>query len=106
MGPAGPVGRGCMGESGAAQGAQGDAGEGAAARSSLRRGLRASHWRWGHALPMVCLAGGKHHGPFGTKGFLAGVGADGQVAAGLALVHTDLGGDPLPQLGDVADDAD
>src|SRR5580704_6438720 len=39
-------------------------------------------------------------------GSLAGLGTDGQVAAGLAFADADLGGDALPELGDVADDAD
>src|SRR5712692_8445006 len=43
--------------------------------------------------------------PFGISKVLGGMGADGQVAAGLALADLDLGRDALPELGYVADDA-
>src|ERR1035437_9639511 len=56
--------------------------------------------------PESNASGSKQHGPFGQKGSLAALVTDGQVAAGLALVHADLGRDALPELGDVADDAD
>src|SRR5580693_2247357 len=44
--------------------------------------------------------------PFGINLLLVCVGTDGQVAACVAFVDADLGGNALPQLGDVADDAD
>src|SRR5580704_4612863 len=43
---------------------------------------------------------------YGSAEHRADLAADGQVAAGAALVHADLGRDALLQLGDVADDAD
>src|ERR1700733_7868728 len=42
---------------------------------------------------------------FGFR-FLWQLAADGQVTAGAALVHADLGRDALLQLGDMGDDAD
>src|SRR5262249_60307740 len=68
------------------------------ATSIRRRGLRPPHQEKGRTSPWCA-------GP-AARVQLADLGSDGQVAAGLALVHPDLGGDPLLELGNVADDAD
>src|SRR5205814_4957730 len=68
------------------------------ATSIRRRGLRPPHQEKGRTPPWCA-------GP-AARVQLAALGSDGQVAAGLSLVHPDLGGDALPELDDMADDAD